>query len=37
MNFSNSMNSIGHTVTNSFNVKLQPDQFERTQMTNKFR
>lgn len=24
MNFSNSMNSIGQTVTNSFNVKLQP-------------
>lgn len=37
MNFSNSMNTVGQTVTNSFNVKLQPEQFERGYLTNKFK
>ncbi len=37
MNFSNSMNTVGQSVTNSFNVKLQPEQFERGYLTNKFK
>jgi hypothetical protein len=37
MNFSNSMNTVGQTVTNSFNVKLQPEQFDRGYLTNKFK
>lgn len=31
------MNTVGQTVTNSFNVKLQPEQFERGYLTNKFK